>query len=145
MSDLKSLAIAKWRLEKWLDKAEVEKKLPAESSIRVIGEFLENQGIKIIDPSRQEYDTGLAVDVVCVEDPESKSRKPSVITEVMAPIVLKNDEVISRGQVVISKPYTVIKKQAPKATTKKLTKSKKNSARNRKESALKNKVEDKNG
>jgi len=130
MSDIKSLAVAKWRLEKWLDKADIDKKLPAESSIRVISEYLEEQGIKIIDPSGQEYDTGLAVDVVCVEDTESKSRKPSVITEVMAPIVLENDEVISRGQVVISKPYTVRKKPVkPKPTAKKTTNSKKTSTK----------------
>ena len=124
MSDIKSLAVAKWRLEKWLDKADVDKKLPAESSIRVISEYLEEHGIKIIDPSGQEYDSGLAVDVVCVEDPASKSRKPSVITEVMAPIVLENDEVISRGQVVISKSYTVKKKPA-KSTAKKSSTTKK--------------------
>ena len=130
MSDIKSLAVAKWRLEKWLDKADIDKKLPAESSIRVISEYLEEQGIKIIDPSGQEYDTGLAVDVVCVEDTESKSRKPSVITQVMAPIVLENDEVISRGQVVISKPYTVRKKPVkPKPTAKKTTNSKKTSTK----------------
>ncbi len=130
MSDIKSLAVAKWRLEKWLDKADIDKKLPAESSIRVISEYLEEQGIKIIDPSGQEYDTGLAVDVVCVEDTESKSRKPSVITEVMAPIVLENDEVISRGQVVISKPYTVRKKPVkPKPTAKKTTNSKNTSTK----------------
>lgn len=140
MSDIKSLAVAKWRLEKWLDKANVDKKLPAESSIRVISEYLEGQGIKIIDPLEQEYDTGLAVDVVCVENSKSKSRKPSIITEVMAPIVIEHDEVISRGQVVISKLYTVKKKPVSKSSA-----TKNNSTRKRTSSALKNKVEDKNG
>ncbi len=140
MSDIKSLAVAKWRLEKWLKKADVDKKLPAESSIRVIGEYLDEQGIRIIDPLEQEYDAGLAVDVICVDNPACKSRRPSVITEVMAPIVIEHDEVISRGQVVISKPYTVKKKPVSKSAT-----SKKNSTRKRTSSALKNKVEDKDG
>ncbi len=140
MADIKSLAVAKWRLEKWLDKADVDKKLPAESSIRVISEYLEGMGIKIVDPLQQEYDSGLAVDVICVEDTSSKSRKPSVITEVMAPIVIEHDEVISRGQVVISKPYTFKKKPISKSSM-----TKNNSTRKRTSSALKNKVKDKNG
>lgn len=124
MADLKSLAVAKWRLEKWLENAEVEKKLPAESSLRVIDEYLTEQNITIVDLTGYEYDPGLAVDVVCVEAPKSRSRKPSMITEMLSPIVLINGEVSLRGQVIISKPFSV-KKKIPSSTKKTTTRKKK--------------------
>ena len=58
----------------------------------------------------QEYDSGLAVEVVFCENPDDISdNTPPIILEMLAPVVLKNGEVVSSGQVVISKPFNIQK------------------------------------
>ncbi len=105
MADIKSLAVAKWRLQKWLEHTDVPKKLPAESSLRAIEEYLNENDVTILDLSGQEYDSGLAVDVAFCENEKDRSRKkPCIITEMLSPVIMINGEVAKRGQVVISKP-----------------------------------------
>lgn len=106
MTDLKELAIAHWRLKKWVNERSTDKKLPAESSLRIIEEYLSDNGISIVDLTNQVYDAGLAVDIVYCENPDSPSNSP-MITEMLRPVILLNNSVILNGQIVISQPLIV--------------------------------------
>lgn len=101
-TDLKDLAMSYWRLEKWVANAPVDKKLAATSSLRNIKKYLDENNIVIIDPVGQQYDAGMAVDVVRNNMEEDDESTP-IISETMKPIVMQNDSVIMFGQVIIGK------------------------------------------
>lgn len=109
MADLKELAIAKWRLSKWIFALDCDKKLAAESSLRTIDEFLFEQGITIIDLTGKQYDSGLAVEIIYCESENTNSEK-TLITEMISPIILENGTVVKSGQVVISQSFKFEKK-----------------------------------
>lgn len=103
MNKIIDLSIAYWRLEKWVCAAPVERKMAAESSLRTIREFLDENKVKVIDLTGQPYDQGLSVEVMYYEDEDSEDDKTPVITEMMSPIIIQDGNVIKFGQVVIAK------------------------------------------
>jgi hypothetical protein len=101
VTQIKDVAVAAWRLEKWLAVAVVEKKMPARSAIRTIKSFLLENGVEVQDLTGTKFDSGLNVDVINNEAPDA-SDEDLVITEMIKPIVLQNGAVVSRGSVIIS-------------------------------------------
>ena len=103
MNKIIDLSIAYWRLEKWVCAVSVERKMAAESSLRTIKEFLDENKVTVIDLTGQPYDQGLSVEVMYYEDEDSEDDKTPVITEMMSPIIIQDGNVIKFGQVVIAK------------------------------------------
>lgn len=103
MNNIIDLAIAYWRLEKWVAAAPVERKMAAESSLRTFQEFLNENKLKVIDLTGQPYDQGLSVEVMYYEDEDSDDDKTPTITEMMSPIIIQDGNVIKFGQIVIAK------------------------------------------
>ena len=107
--ELCRLAIAYWRLEKWLRQAEscIEGAQPARYAVREIGAVLESSSCRILDLTSQPYDPGLPVRVVATipsvvaQDPGSTSCM-YVIDEMISPVITLNNEVIAHGEVVLS-------------------------------------------
>lgn len=118
MTDLKELAVAYWRLKKWVSDLNTDKKLPAESALRVFEEYISNNNIEIVDLTNQIYDAGLAVEIIYCENNETPSESP-IITEMLRPVILQNNNLILNGQVVISQPIKPVKKRGRKPSTKK--------------------------
>jgi len=147
MTDLKELAVAYWRLKKWVIECNAEKKLPAESSLRVIEEFLCENKITALDLTNQIYDAGLAVEIIYCENPDATCTNP-IITEMLRPIILQDGVVILIGQIVISQPLMITenktKANTKKSTTKASTKKDEVPKKPRKASSKK-KEDDKNG
>ena len=102
MSDNIDIAIATWRLEKWLKTVEVERKAGAESALRILKNYLEEHNVEIIDMNGETFDSGLAVRVINNEY-EGVSKENLVIQEMIKPVILENGAVRQFGQVIVGK------------------------------------------
>ena len=103
------LAIASWRLERWLDNLVAERKMAAKSALRSIKKYLEASDIDIIDPIGLKFDPGLAIEVVNNEA-EDVDEEDLIIVETNSPIVKQHGAVIQYGRVILG---TSIKQQKP--------------------------------
>ena len=104
-ADIKELAIAAWRLEKWLENLNVERKMAAKSALRSIKKYISASGIDVKDPLGSKFDPGLAVEVVCNEA-ENSPEENLIIIETLSPYVYQNGELVRHARVIIG---TVIK------------------------------------
>lgn len=100
MADITEIAVASWRLEKWLDNVNVERKMAAKSALRAIKKYLSENNIEIIDLTGAKFDVGLAITVVNNESDETDEDK-LVISEMVKPIIKENGAVIQYGQVIL--------------------------------------------
>lgn len=100
-TDIKELAISYWRMEKWLNNTNVERKMAANSALRTIKKYLEENKIEVLDLVGQHYDWGLAVDVINNNVPEGTDDSKIIISETIKPIVMQEGAVIQFGQVSI--------------------------------------------
>lgn len=106
MNSIIDLAVAYWRLEKWVANAPVEKKMAANSSLRTMKRFLDANGIEIRDLTGQAFDYGMNLKVIHSDMPENDPTAKPIISEMIKPMVLQNGSVVSAGEVVIG---TVVK------------------------------------
>ena len=100
MADISEIAVAAWRLEKWLDNVNVERKMAAKSALRAIKKYLQENNIEAIDLTGAKFDVGLAVSVVNNESDETDEDK-LIIREMVKPIIKENGAVIQYGQVIL--------------------------------------------
>jgi len=113
MSEIKEVAIATWRLEKWLSSSNADKKMPAKSAIRAINSYLKDNKVEVQDLTGSHFDSGLNVDVINNETPDA-SDDELIISEMVKPIVLQDGSVISRGSVILG---TTVKGNASEPST----------------------------
>ena len=99
-ADIKELAIATWRLERWLDNLNSDRKMAAKSALRIIKRYLAASDVEVIDPIGSVFDPGLAVEVVNNEAEESDEAS-LIIIETLTPYVYRNGELISHARVII--------------------------------------------
>lgn len=99
-SDIKDLAIATWRLERWLDNLNSDRKMAAKSALRSIKRFISASGVEVVDPIGSKFDPGLAVEVVNNEA-DDLDEESLIIIETLAPYVYQNGELISHARVII--------------------------------------------
>ncbi len=99
-SDLAGLATAAWRLEKWLDSIEVERKMAAKSSLRAIRKYLDSINVTIADPLGSKFDPGLAIDVVGNED-DSAPEEELYIVDTLAPYVYLDGLLVQYARVIL--------------------------------------------
>lgn len=99
-ADIKELAVAAWRLEKWLDNLNADRKMAAKSALRSIKKYIAACGVEVNDPVGSKFDPGLAVEVInneAVDVPENEL----IITETLAPYVYQNGELIQHARIII--------------------------------------------
>ena len=99
-ADIKDLAVAAWRLEKWLDNLVADRKMAAKSSLRSIKKYIVDSGIEVKDPIGSKFDPGLAVEVVGNENEDADDNELIVI-ETITPYVYQNGELIQYARVII--------------------------------------------
>jgi len=99
-ADIKELAVAAWRLEKWLDNLNADRKMAAKSALRSIKKYISASGVEVKDPLGSKFDPGLAVEVVNNEA-EDTQEDELVIVETLAPYVYQNGELIQHARVII--------------------------------------------
>lgn len=105
--NIAELAVAAWRLERWLDNLVAERKMAAKSSLRSIKKYLGASDIEIIDPIGWKFDPGLSVEIVNNEAPDA-DEADLIVIETNAPIVKQRGAVIQHGRVILG---TDIKEQ----------------------------------
>ena len=101
MENIIELAIAYWRLDKWVANAPVEKKMAANSSLRIMKRYLDSKGIEIKDLTGQSFDYGMNLEVIHSDMPQGEDDRKAIISEMIKPMILQNGVVVSRGQVII--------------------------------------------
>lgn len=99
-ADIKELAVAAWRLEKWLDNLNADRKMAAKSALRSIKKYISASGVEVKDPLGSKFDPGLAVEVVNNEAEEAPEEE-LIIVETLAPYVYQNGELIQHARVII--------------------------------------------
>ena len=109
MADKTEIAIAAWRLEKWLHNVNVERKMAAKSALRAIKKYLKENDIETLDLTGSKFDVGLAVSVVNNESDEVDEDN-LIISEMVKPIIKERGAVIQYGQVILG---TEVKKAKP--------------------------------
>lgn len=109
MADIKDIAVASWKLEKWLDNLNVERKMAAKSALRSMKKYLSDNHVETLDLTGSKYDSGLAINVVNNEAPEV-DENDLLISEMVKPIIMQDGAVIEFGQVILN---TEVKKQKP--------------------------------
>lgn len=101
-ADIRELAVAAWRLEKWLDNLNAERKMAAKSALRSIKKYISASGVEVKDPLGSKFDPGLAVEVVNNES-DNLSEDELIITETLTPYIYRNGELIQHARVIIGK------------------------------------------
>lgn len=97
MGDFVELANSYYRLLRWVETADVEKKNTALRSLDRMKRFLEESNVEIIDLTAQPFSEGWAVKVMKIDDtvPENEL----VFTKMVKPIIQINGEVVQEGEV----------------------------------------------
>ena len=99
--DLGDVALAYWRLEKWVREVNVERKTAATSSLRQLKRYLDDNGIEMIDYLGQPYDSGFAIDVVGSTSDKDLPEETLIVSETLAPLILENNEILKYGKVML--------------------------------------------
>lgn len=98
--DIKELAVAAWRLDKWLSNLNVDRKMAAKSALRSIKKYLEASGIVVKDPLGAKFDPGLAIEVINNEA-EDTPEDELIITETLSPYIYQDGQLIQYARVII--------------------------------------------
>ena len=99
--DIGDVALAYWRLEKWVGEVNVERKTAATSSLRQLKRFLDENGIEMRDYLGHPYDSGYAIDVIGRTTEKDIPEERLIVSETLAPLILENNEVLKYGQVML--------------------------------------------
>ena len=99
-ADIKELAVAAWRLEKWLDNLHADRKMAAKSALRSIKKYISASGVEVVDPVGSKFDPGLAVEVISNEA-EGTPEDQLIISETISPYIYENGELIQHARVII--------------------------------------------
>ena len=99
-ADVKELSVAAWRLEKWLDNLNSDRKMAAKSALRSIKKYIAALEVEVVDPIGSKFDPGLAIEVVNNEAPEALEEN-LIIIETLSPYVYQSGELIQHARVII--------------------------------------------
>ena len=99
--DIIELALAYWRLKRWIDKIEVEKKLSAYNSLKKIEKYLLSKGVQLIAYDGQTYDIGLPVSLA--DDDGFYDCDDAIISQTIEPVIMIDEKIVHFGIVVLKK------------------------------------------
>lgn len=103
--DIVEHAIELWRMEQRLDKVAEsigeEDRVFFTHSIQKLKRYLDKNHIEVVGHTKQEFNDGVNVDVLLFKE-SSDITKPT-ITETKEPTVLCKNQVVHKGQVIVSK------------------------------------------
>lgn len=110
-ADIKELAVAAWRLEKWLENQNIDRKMAAKSALRSIKKYIAASGIEVKDPLGAKFDPGLAVEVVNNETEEAPEEM-LIITETISPYIYQDGVLVQHAKVIIGSVIPTLKEKS---------------------------------
>ena len=103
-SVIATLALEIWRLWRTVENKETQtNSVNLRYSIRKMKEALEIQGCSFIDLTGEVYDAGMAVDIIDTEGEKKDGVIDLIIKEMVAPIILFRDVLLTHGQVILER------------------------------------------
>lgn len=99
LNEIVDLAVEFWRFEKFLEKS-VQNSPAVNHYLRQTRQFFSKNSIETIDLTNQNYEAGLAIEVI---DFVENGGNQEFISEMTSPIVLFQGKVIRHGQAVVGK------------------------------------------
>lgn len=109
MDLIASLAIELWRLEKRIDKVKNTVDISITDQFQRIKDMLGKQDIEICEHTGMDYNDGMSVKVLHVDEVDNLPPGNMRITETVKPSVYYKGQVISHGEVIVSKSKEKIK------------------------------------
>lgn len=101
---LTTLALETWRLWSTIEKMKVQiNAVPLRYSVRKMKKMLETQGFSFVDLTGETYDAGMAVDIIDTEGEVTEKVTDLIIKEMVSPIILFGDELLTHGEVILEK------------------------------------------
>ena len=107
-ADIIELAVAAWRLEKWLDNLNADRKMAAKSALRIIKKYISACGIEVRDPIGARFDPGLAIEVVNNESEEAPE-ETLIITETLSPYIYHEGKLVQHAREIIGTTQKCVK------------------------------------
>lgn len=101
MADFVELANSYYRLLRWVEASEAEKKNTALRSLDRIKRFLTESNVEVVDLTGQPFSEGWAVKVMKIDD--SVPENELVFTKMVKPIIQVNGELMQEGEVYVGK------------------------------------------
>ncbi len=107
LKSLVALASESWRFAKANERVLAKLSLKDQSRfqsqlkwfVKKIADELENSGLKIIDLDGQDYDVGMAVSVINIDDFDESEKL--FIEQVLAPLIMSDDGIEQMGTVIV--------------------------------------------
>ena len=103
MDLVSSLAIELWRLEKRIDKVKNSIDNSITDQFQRIKDILRKQEIEICEHTNADYNDGMSVKVLHVEDVDNLPPGKMKIIETVKPSIYSKGKVISHGEVIVGK------------------------------------------
>lgn len=101
MADFVELANSYYRLLRWVEACDAEKKNTALRSLERIKRFLNDSSVELVDLTGQPFSEGWAVKVMKMDD--SVPENELVFTKMVKPIIQVNGELMQEGEVYVGK------------------------------------------
>ena len=103
MELISSLAIELWRLEKRIDKAKNTINTSITDQFQRIKDILGKQEIEICEHTNADYDDGMSIKMLHVEEVDNLPAGKMKIIETVKPSIYYRGKVISHGEVIVGK------------------------------------------
>ncbi len=101
-SIIASFALEIWRLWRVIEISENQPyPLSLKFSIKKMKDVFIKQGGDFIDLTGELYDAGMAIDILDTEGEKSEGERNLIIKEMIAPIILFQNEILMHGQVIL--------------------------------------------
>lgn len=104
LDNLKDLLIELWQLRRELQSMGITQgSLAIRSTMDRIADILEVDGCSFVDLRGRQYDPGMSVDVLHVENENGIGVGKYVIKEMITPVILRRNMLLCHGQVILEK------------------------------------------
>lgn len=95
-----NIAQEAWRLSQ-LSETETHGSVPLRYSARKLRQTLEAEGCVFLDFTNKKYDAGMALEILDIEGEADDNDCELIIKEMIAPILLFHDQLLTSGQAVL--------------------------------------------
>lgn len=111
---LAGFALEVWRLSRLLEQnKDGPNAIGLRYSISKLMQLLDTSGISFVDITGQQYDAGMAVDILDTEG-EKTEETTFYVKEMIAPIILIGDKFLTHGQVILERKTNADKSKSNK-------------------------------